>query len=187
MTLRWPALRLPLSPILAFAQAPYFSDRTFSYQILREGQQSLSPERRYQHYLGTILYSFGQGKAGQKYVLAPEILSTKPRELLREIDGLDITLGYPPPLLHLRGSIRRQLSVEEVRSASLSRHGAVSGKTLQLEPMMPVFVARLPRSRQRTIRTVEGKTAPGPAHIQSWFINGRRTHAGVLRLLPSES
>jgi predicted CXXCH cytochrome family protein len=122
-------------PRLTFRVGPY------SYEITRRGEQSIySVTDGVRTISEPILYSFGQGKAGQTYVLRRGGAFYESRvSFYREIDGLDVTLGYPrgaPP--SLEEAFGRQISMDEARSCFACHSTAsVSGKNLQLEHLMP--------------------------------------------------
>jgi Zn finger protein HypA/HybF involved in hydrogenase expression len=114
---------------------------SYSYQITRQGEQSIySVTDGINTITEPVLYSFGQGKAGQTYVLRRGSNFYESRvSYYREIDGLDITLGYPrtaPP--SLEEAFGRQISMDETRSCfACHSTAAVSGKNLQLDHLMP--------------------------------------------------
>jgi Zn finger protein HypA/HybF involved in hydrogenase expression len=129
------------APILRTHKRLTFRIGTFSYQIVREGEQSLySVSDGVNTISEPILYSFGQGKAGQTYLLKRGDSFYESRvSYYKEIDGLDITLGYPPTAPpSLEEAFGRQISMDETRSCfGCHATAAVSGKTLQLEHLMP--------------------------------------------------
>jgi hypothetical protein len=78
-----------------------FQSGKYSYTITREGDRSI-----YQvtdgkgSVIATLLYAFGQGKAGQTYVFELNGKYYESRiSFFNEINGLDYTLGAPhePP------------------------------------------------------------------------------------------
>ena len=113
----------------------------YTFQITRQGDQSV-----YSVTDGTatvsepILYSFGQGKAGQTYVFRRNGVFYESRvSYYRDINGLDFTIGYerkvPPSLEEALG---RAISMDEARSCfACHSTAAVYGKNLQLDKLMP--------------------------------------------------
>jgi len=113
----------------------------FSYEITRKGEQSF-----YSVTDGTdsvtipIKYAFGQGKAGQTYVLEYDggfyesLLS-----YYNEIDGLDFTIGAQRGIpKSLRAAVGRRLSDGEVVNCfACHSTGAVTGGKLHLEKLTP--------------------------------------------------
>ena len=113
----------------------------YSYAITRKDKQSF-----YTVTDGTdtislpIKYAFGQGKAGQTYVLEYEgALYESLLSYYNEIDGLDFTIGAQRGVpASLRAAIGRQLSKDEVVSCfACHATGAVVGGKLQLDTMTP--------------------------------------------------
>ncbi len=129
------------APVLRARKRLTFKIGTFSYQITREDQQSLYSVTDGTNTISApILYSFGQGKAGQTYLLQRgEAFYESRVSFYKEIDGLDITLGYPltaPP--SLEEAFGRQISMDETRNCfGCHSTAAVSGKKLQLEHLVP--------------------------------------------------
>ena len=129
------------APILRTRKRLTFRIGTFSYQITRDGQQSLYSVTDGNNTISApILYSFGQGKAGQTYLLQRGDAFYESRvSFYKEIDGLDITLGYPlaaPP--SLEEAFGRQISMDEARNCfGCHSTAAVSGKNLQLQHLVP--------------------------------------------------
>ena len=120
---------------MTFRSGPYL------FQIVRQGAESIySVTDGTRTISAPILYAFGQGKAGQTYVFKLDGSFYESRlSYYREIDGLDYTIGYerkaPPSLEEALG---RQIGADEARSC-FQCHGtaAVSGRTLQLEHLVP--------------------------------------------------
>lgn len=124
-------------PRFTFRLGPY------TYQITRQGERSIySVTDGVNTISEPILYSFGQGKAGQTYVLrrgpGPAFYESRV-SYYRRIDGLDITLGYPPTApSSLEEAFGRQISTDEARSCFACHSTAsVSGRNLQLEHLSP--------------------------------------------------
>lgn len=112
----------------------------YTFEIKREGDQSIySVSDGARTVAEPILYSFGQGKAGQTYVFRRDGVFYESRvSYYRDINGLDFTIGYerkaPPTLEEALG---RAISMDEARSCfSCHATAAVYGKTLQLERLM---------------------------------------------------
>jgi hypothetical protein len=137
-------------PKLTFKLGP------FSYQITREGDQSFYAVTDGVNTINEpILYSFGQGKAGQTYLLKRGDAYYESRvSFYRQIDGLDITLGHPRIVpASLDEAFGRRISMDEARNCfACHSTAAVSGKNLQLEHLMPGV-------------RCEGCHAPGKEHI----------------------
>jgi hypothetical protein len=129
------------APILRTNKRLGFKIGSFSYQILREGEQSIySVSDGVNTISAPILYSFGQGKAGQTYLLRRgEDFYESRVSFYREINGLDITLGYPPSAPpSLEEAFGRKISMDEARNCfGCHTTAAVSGKNLQLDHMVP--------------------------------------------------
>lgn len=113
----------------------------YTYEIRREGQRSIySVTDGVSTIAEPILYSFGQGKAGQTYVLRRAGAFYESRaSYYREIDNLDVTIGYarsaPPTLEEAFG---RAISMDETRSCfGCHATAAVSGRGLDLDKLMP--------------------------------------------------
>jgi len=129
------------APILSSHKRLDFRDGKFSYEIVRKGDQSIYTVTDGRETISEpILYSFGQGKAGQTYLLkyAGDYYESRV-SYYAEIKGLDITLGYqdtrPQSALEAFG---RKLPSDEVMQC-FNRHstGAVSGAQLHLEKLAP--------------------------------------------------
>lgn len=120
---------------LTFRSGPY------SYQITRRGVQSLYTVTDGTNTISEpILYSFGQGKAGQTYVFQHNGSFYESRlSFYREIKGLDWTMGYPrdvPPSLDEAAG--RAISADEARSCfGCHATAATSGLQLQLDRLIP--------------------------------------------------
>src|SRR4030095_16632229 len=85
-----------VSPILSSHKRLNFRAGKFSYEIIRKGDQSIYTVTDGKETISEpILYSFGQGKAGQTYLLqhAGDYYESRV-SYYAEIKGLDITLGY---------------------------------------------------------------------------------------------
>ena len=126
---------LRANPRLTFRAGPY------TYQIIRRGEESLyTVTDGKQTFSEPILYSFGQGKAGQTYVFRHEGSFYESRvSFYKEIDGLDWTIGYtrePPPTL--KEAAGRAVSADEARNCfSCHSTASTAGTQLQLEKLIP--------------------------------------------------
>lgn len=126
---------LRANPRMTFKFGPY------TFQIERRGDQSVYSVTDGKETLSEpILYSFGQGKAGQTYIYRRGGVFYESRvSYYRDINGLDFTIGYerkvPPSLEEALG---RAISMDEARSCfSCHSTAAVYGKNLQLDKLMP--------------------------------------------------
>jgi hypothetical protein len=126
---------LRANPQLTFRAGPY------TYRITRRGDESLyTVTDGKETFSEPILYSFGQGKAGQTYVFRHKGSFYESRvSFFKEIKGLDWTIGYvrePPPTLEEAAG--RAVSADEARNCfACHTTGAVAGAQLQLERLIP--------------------------------------------------
>lgn len=122
-------------PRLTFRNGP------FSYQVVRQGEQSIYTVTDGVNTISEpILYSFGQGRAGQTYVLQHKGQYYESRlSFYNDTQSLDVTLGYPPTApASLDEALGRAISPEETKNCfSCHATAAVSGSQLQLDKMMP--------------------------------------------------
>lgn len=120
---------------LSFRSGPY------TFQITREGDRSIYSVSDGVNTLSEpILYSFGQGKAGQTYVFRHNGSFYESRvSYYRDTQDLDWTLGYPrtaPP--SLEEAMGRAISADEARGCFNCHSTAASnGQQLQLERLIP--------------------------------------------------
>ncbi|HEX8474515.1 MAG TPA: cytochrome c3 family protein [Pyrinomonadaceae bacterium] len=126
---------LRANPRLTFRSGPY------TYEITRRGDQSIYSVTDGKETISEpILYSFGQGKAGQTYVFRHNGSFYESRlSYFREIKGLDWTIGYerkaPPTLEEAAG---RAISADEARSCfACHSTGAAIGNQLHLDRLIP--------------------------------------------------
>ncbi len=126
---------LRANPNLTFRSGPY------TYQLTRRGDQSFySVTNGKETITEPILYSFGQGKAGQTYVFRHKDSFYESRvSFYKEIKGLDYTIGYepvaPPTLDEAAG---RAISSDEARNCfTCHSTAAATGTTLHLDRMIP--------------------------------------------------
>ena len=123
------------NPRLTFRGGPY------SYEIVRRGAASLyTVSDGTTTFSEPIVYSFGQGKAGQTYVFQHHGAFYESRvSYYRDLKGLDWTMGYPStPPPSLEEAAGRRLSSDEARDC-LACHAtaATSGTQLRLERLLP--------------------------------------------------
>jgi len=122
-------------PRMTFRSGPY------THEIVRRGDQSLYTVTDGVNTISEpILYTFGQGKAGQTYIFRHDGAFYESRlSFYKDIQGLDITIGYPldiPPSLEVAAG--RQISMDEARNCfSCHGTGAASGNQLQLDRLVP--------------------------------------------------
>ena len=129
------------SEILRDNQKLTFKSGPYTYQITRRGEQSIySVTNGKETFSEPILYSFGQGKAGQTYVFQHNGSFYESRvSFFKEIKGLDWTIGYtreaPPTLDEAAG---RAISSDEARNCfACHSTAAVAGAQLQLDRLIP--------------------------------------------------
>ncbi len=120
---------------LTFRSGPY------AYEIIRRGDKSY-----YTVTDGTetvsepVLYSFGQGKAGQTYVFRHNGSLWETRvSFYKELKGLDWTMGYQLSVpTSLESALGRAIPANEVRECfTCHTTAAVNGSQLQLEGLIP--------------------------------------------------
>jgi hypothetical protein len=129
------------SPVLRSHASLAFKYGRYEYQIIRQGESSLYQVSDGQEKMvEPILYSFGQGHAGQTYILRHNDKIYESRvSFYTEIDNLDWTIGYAQNLPKtLEEAVGRAISADEARSC-FSCHGtaAVEGNQLALEKVVP--------------------------------------------------
>lgn len=122
-------------PQMTYKLGPY------SYSITRRGEQSFYTVTDGATTISEpILHCFGQGKAGQTYVLKHNNSFYESRlSFYNDIDNLDITIGYPRTVpASLDEALGRLISPDEVRSCYACHSTAsVMGTQLQLDKLMP--------------------------------------------------
>jgi predicted CXXCH cytochrome family protein len=120
---------------LTFRAGPY------TYEIKRQGKQSIYTVTNGKETISEpILYSFGQGKAGQTYVFLRNGSFHESRvSYFKKIKGLDWTIGYPPqPPPTLEEAAGRSISADEARGCfSCHSTGSSVGTQLTLDKMIP--------------------------------------------------
>jgi hypothetical protein len=130
-----------VSPILSSHKRLNFRAGKFSYEIIRKGDQSIYIVTDGKETISEpILYSFGQGKAGQTYVLkhAGDFYESRV-SFYADTENLDLTLGHqdarPQSVIEAIGN---RLPRDEVMQCfNCHSTGAVSGNQLHLEKMAP--------------------------------------------------
>ena len=135
-----------------------FQSGRFSYEIIRKGEQSLYTVTDGTHtFSEPILYSFGQGKAGQTYVFRHNGALYESRvSFYKDTKALDWTMGYQnTPLSSLAEAPGRAISGDEARDCfACHTTGAVRGLQLQIDRLIPGV-------------TCEACHGPGGEHIAS--------------------
>jgi hypothetical protein len=122
-------------PRLTFRSGPY------AHEIVRRGDQSLYTVTDGVSTISEpILYTFGQGKAGQTYIFRHDGAFYESRlSFYKDIQGLDVTIGYPrdiPPSLEVAAG--RRISMDEARNCfSCHGTGAAYGNQLHLDRLLP--------------------------------------------------
>ncbi|MBS1809881.1 MAG: hypothetical protein JST84_17100 [Acidobacteria bacterium] len=118
-----------------------FKSGVYSYSISRQGSQSIYSVTDGKATMSVpILYAFGQGKAGQTYVLVHNGKYYESRvSFYDEIAGLDYTLGAPrQPANSLEEAFGRIMDSLDTKDCfSCHATAAVSERTLQVEKMTP--------------------------------------------------
>ena len=137
------------NPTMTFRTGPY------SYEIRRKDKESTYTVTDGKQTISLpILYAFGQGKAGQTYVLRHEGAYYESLvSYYNEVRGLDFTIGAPRTVPEsLTKALGRPLSENEVGNCfSCHSTGGVRGGKLDLEKMTPGI-------------RCEGCHGPGGAH-----------------------
>ena len=126
---------LRANPRMKFRSGPY------AHEIVRRGDQSLyTVTDGVQTISEPILYTFGQGKAGQTYLFKHDGSFYESRlSFYKDIKGLDVTMGYPldvPPSLDVAAG--RRISMDEARNCfGCHSTGAAYGNQLHLDKLVP--------------------------------------------------
>ena len=122
-------------PRLTFKSGPY------AHEIVRRGDQSLYTVTDGVNTISEpILYTVGQGKAGQTYLFRHDGAFYESRlSYYKDIQGLDVTIGYPREIpSSLDVAAGRRISVDEARNCfSCHGTGGVNGNQLQLDHLIP--------------------------------------------------
>jgi hypothetical protein len=118
-----------------------FRSGIYSYDITRKGEQSYYTITDGTHtYSEPILYSFGQGKAGQTYIFRHNGELHESRvSFYKELKGLDWTMGYQLSLPNsLDEAAGRRIKMNEARECfACHTTAAINGLELQLERLIP--------------------------------------------------
>lgn len=133
-----------------------FRNGAYNYQIVREGKQSIYTISNGQNSISEpVLYCFGQGKAGQTYLLRHKGVFYESRvSYYRQIQGLDFTIIHSHSVPDsLEDGLGRPMSMEAAQGC-LNCHStaAVNAAQLQLDHLMPGV-------------TCEGCHGPGEKHV----------------------
>lgn len=144
------------APILSSHARLTFKQGKYAYEIVRQGKQSIfTVTDGVATVSEPILYSFGQGKAGQTYVLSHDGQFYESRvSFYNDTQALDITIGHdravPPSLIE---SVGRRMSIDETQQCfSCHSTNAASGGRLHLDRLLPGV-------------TCESCHGPGGAHV----------------------
>ena len=133
-----------------------FRNGSYNYQIVRDGKQSIyTISNGINSISEPVLYCFGQGKAGQTYVLRHKGVFYESRvSYYQEIQGLDFTIIHPRSVPEsLEDGLGRPMSIEAAQGCfNCHSTAAVSAAQLQLDHLMPGV-------------TCEGCHGPGEKHV----------------------
>jgi hypothetical protein len=129
------------SKVLSTHTRMTFQSGPYSYEIKRDGKQSIySVTDGKQTISLPITYAFGQGKAGQTYVLQYEgAFYESLVSYYGEIAGLDFTIGAPRGIpSSLKNAVGRRMSDNETMNCfSCHSTGGISGGKMHLEKVVP--------------------------------------------------
>jgi hypothetical protein len=135
-----------------------FQSGRYAYEIIRKGEQSLyTVTDGTNTFSEPILYSFGQGKAGQTYIFRHNGALYESRvSFYKDTKALDWTMGYQgTPPSSLAEAPGRAISADEARDCfGCHTTGAISGLRLQVDRLIPGV-------------TCEACHGPGGEHIAS--------------------
>jgi cytochrome c554/c'-like protein len=129
------------SEILRANRRMTYRSGPYAHEIVRRGDQSLYTVTDGVNTISEpILYTFGQGKAGQTYIFRHDGAFYESRiSFYKDIQGLDVTIGYPrdiPPSLDVAAG--RRISMDEARNCfSCHATAAAYGSQLQLDRLIP--------------------------------------------------
>jgi hypothetical protein len=124
---------LAANPLMTFRNGPY------TYQIKRDNNQSIySVTDGHETISVPILFAFGQGKAGQTYLLQHDGVFYETRvSFFRQVGGLDVTIGHmrgaPTTLTDAFG--RRLSETEAANCFGCHSSGAVRGREIRFDKM----------------------------------------------------
>lgn len=129
------------APILRDNPRLGFTEGRYRFEIRREGDRSIYTVTSGKEMISEpILYSFGQGQAGQTYLLRRGDDYYESRvSFYRDIRGLDLTIGYRGSSpASIEEAFGRRLSRDEVGQCfSCHATNAVSNSQLHLDKMLP--------------------------------------------------
>ena len=141
-----------------------FRNGSYQYQIVRDGKKSIFTISNGLNSISEpVLYCFGQGKAGQTYVLRHKGVFYESRvSYYQEIRGLDITIIHPRSVPEsLEDGLGRPMSMEAAQGCfNCHSTAAVSAAQLQLDHLMPGV-------------TCEGCHGPGEKHVAAIKANNK--------------
>ncbi len=122
-------------PRLTFRTGPY------SYEVVRRGDQTFYTVTDGKDTISEpILYSFGQGKAGQTYIFRHNgTFYESHLSFYRDVGALDFTIGYPRDVpSSLDEAAGRAISMDEARHCfACHGTGAAYGNQLELDRLIP--------------------------------------------------
>lgn len=147
----------PVSECLLLIANPRLTAKLgpFTYEIVREGSRSIYKVSDGARTIAVqIAYAFGQGKAGQTYVLEYGGAFYESRvSYYTDIRGLDLTLGHTKTAPSLEAALGRRMYADETRDCfSCHTTGAVEGRELRLARLEPGV-------------SCEACHGPGAAHV----------------------
>jgi Cytochrome c554 and c-prime len=129
------------SLVLTQNTAMTFRNGPYAYEIKRKGEQSVYTVTDGKDMISVpILYAFGQGKAGQTYLLQYDgSFYESLVSYYKEVGGLDFTIGAPRGVpASLEKALGRRLPANETGSCfSCHSTGALSGGQLHLDKAAP--------------------------------------------------
>lgn len=141
-----------------------FRNGSYNYQIVRDGRQSIFTISNGADSISEpVLYCFGQGKAGQTYVLQHKGVFYESRvSYYQEIRGLDVTIIHPRSVPEsLEDGLGRPISTEAAQGCfNCHSTAAVSAAQLQLDHLMAGV-------------TCEGCHGPGEKHVAAVKANSK--------------
>ena len=150
-------------PKLTFRSGPY------SYEISRQNKESIYTVSDGKETISLpVRYVFGQGKAGQTYLIEHDGAFYESRvSFYDEIRGLDITIGQPATVpASLKAALGRRLGRDEtLKCFSCHSTGAVKGGQLHPESMTPGI-------------RCEACHGPGGAHVSA--LKEGRANSGLI-------
>jgi hypothetical protein len=129
------------SKVLTAKPTMVFRTGAYSFEIKRMGRQSFFTVTDGKEKMSLpILYAFGQGKAGQTYILQYDGAFYEGKvSFFREIGGLDFTIGQPRTVPEsLKQALGRRLSEKEAADCfSCHTTGGVRERQIHLDKLTP--------------------------------------------------